>query len=151
MITLAQQRERRRRIIDVTLGIARGGGYEAVKMRAVAERADVALATLYRYFPSKPNLLLSVLECELDGVERTVGPVAPGAADRYERLWVMIAGLNAEMARDPRLAEAMARTFMAAYTANAVTRTVCAIGSTSCSRGYSPVGNRPRWNDTWPG
>jgi Bacterial regulatory proteins, tetR family len=55
MITLAQQRERRRHIISVTLGVARGGGYETVRMRAVAERADVAVATLYRYFPSKPN------------------------------------------------------------------------------------------------
>ena len=28
-------------------------------MRAVAERADVALGTLYRYFPSKIHLLVS--------------------------------------------------------------------------------------------
>src|SRR3954465_16055951 len=42
MITLAQRRQRRRRIISVTLGIARGGGYEAVQMRAVAERAWVS-------------------------------------------------------------------------------------------------------------
>ena len=30
-------------------------------MRAVAERADVALGTLYRYFPSKIHLLVSAL------------------------------------------------------------------------------------------
>jgi AcrR family transcriptional regulator len=116
MITLAQQRERRRHIIGVTLGVARGGGYEAVQMRAVAERADVAVGTLYRYFPSKPNLLLCALESELDRVERKACLVAPGAADRYEQLWQVIARLNAEMARVPRLAEAMARAFMVAYT-----------------------------------
>ena len=35
------QRERRKRILDATLAIASKGGYEAVQMRAVAERADV--------------------------------------------------------------------------------------------------------------
>jgi AcrR family transcriptional regulator len=115
MITLAEQRKRRRHIIGVTLGIARAGGYEAVQMRAVAERADVAV--VYRYFPSKPNLLLSALESELDRVERKARLVAPREAERYEQLWQLIARLNAEMARDPRLAEAMARAFMVAYTA----------------------------------
>ena len=41
------QRERRKRILDATLAIASKGGYEAVQMRAVAERADVAVGTLY--------------------------------------------------------------------------------------------------------
>lgn len=116
MMSPAQQRERRRHIIGVTLGMARGGGYEAVQMRAVAERADLAVGTIYRYFPSKPNLLLSALESELDRVERKVRSVARSRADRYEQLWQLIARLNAEMARDPRLAEAMARAFMVAYT-----------------------------------
>ena len=52
------QRERRKRILDATLAIASKGGYEAVQMRAVAERADVAVGTLYRYFPSKVHLLV---------------------------------------------------------------------------------------------
>ena len=47
------QRERRKRILDATMAIASKGGYEAVQMRAVADRADVAVGTLYRYFPSK--------------------------------------------------------------------------------------------------
>ena len=37
------------------------GGFDAVQMRAVAEQADVALGTLYRYFPSKIHLLVSAL------------------------------------------------------------------------------------------
>ena len=50
------QRERRKRILDATMAIASKGGYEAVQMRAVADRADVAVGTLYRYFPSKVHL-----------------------------------------------------------------------------------------------
>ena len=55
------QRERRKRILDATMAIASKGGYEAVQMRAVADRADVAVGTLYRYFPSKVHLLVSAL------------------------------------------------------------------------------------------
>jgi hypothetical protein len=53
----AAQRDRRRRILDATLALASKGGFDAVQMRAVAESADVALGTLYRYFPSKIHLL----------------------------------------------------------------------------------------------
>ena len=38
----AAQRERRKRILDATLALASKGGYDAVQMRTVAERADVA-------------------------------------------------------------------------------------------------------------
>ena len=57
----AAQRERRTRILDATIALASKGGFDAVQMRAVAERADVALGTLYRYFPSKIHLLVSAL------------------------------------------------------------------------------------------
>ena len=55
----AAQRDRRKRILDATLALASKGGYDAVQMRAVAQKADVALGTLYRYFPSKIHLLVS--------------------------------------------------------------------------------------------
>ena len=55
------QRERRARILDAAVALAAKGGFEQMQMRAVAERADVALGTLYRYFPSKIHLLVSAL------------------------------------------------------------------------------------------
>jgi AcrR family transcriptional regulator len=42
----AAQRDRRRRILEATLVLASKGGYDAVQMRTVAERAGVALGTL---------------------------------------------------------------------------------------------------------
>ncbi len=63
------QRERRKRILDATMAIASKGGYEAVQMRAVADRADVAVGTLYRYFPSKVHLLVSALGREFEPID----------------------------------------------------------------------------------
>ncbi len=37
--------------------LAREGGYDAVQMREVSARADVALGTIYRYFASKDEIL----------------------------------------------------------------------------------------------
>lgn len=48
---------RRQRIIAAAIELGTEGGYDAVHMRIVAERAEVALATVYRYFQSKDHLL----------------------------------------------------------------------------------------------
>src|SRR5579859_7670577 len=84
----AAQRERRKRILDATLTLASKGGYEAVQMRAVADRADVALGTLYRYFPSKIHLLVSALASEFERTNERLArrPVpADTPADRIDR------------------------------------------------------------------
>ena len=65
----AAQRDRRKRILDATIALASQGGFDAVQMRAVAEQADVALGTLYRYFPSKIHLLVSALQREFERTE----------------------------------------------------------------------------------
>src|SRR5260370_7119613 len=69
------QRERRNRILDATLALASKGGYDAVQMRAVAERADVAVGTLYRYFPSKVHLLVSALSREFEQIQSKRNPL----------------------------------------------------------------------------
>ncbi len=53
----ANQVARRTRVIDAALELASEGGYDAVQMRDVAGRAQVALGTIYRYFSSKDHLL----------------------------------------------------------------------------------------------
>ena len=59
-LTRAQQ-ARRQRVIDAAMGLGLEGGYEAVQMRDVASRADVAMGTVYRYFTSKDHLLAATL------------------------------------------------------------------------------------------
>lgn len=108
----AAQRDRRRRILDATIALASKGGFEAVQMRAVAERADVALGTLYRYFPSKIHLLVSGLARELErGQERLDRTAIPGDTP-YDRVLFMLGRITRAMQRDPHLTEAMTRAFM---------------------------------------
>jgi TetR/AcrR family transcriptional regulator, cholesterol catabolism regulator len=52
-----KQAERRARVIQAAMHLAREGGYDAVQMREVSARADVALGTIYRYFASKDEIL----------------------------------------------------------------------------------------------
>ncbi len=107
------QRERRKRILDATLAIASKGGYEAVQMRAVAERADVAVGTLYRYFPSKVHLLVSALGREFERIDaKTDRAALAGGATAYQRLNIMVGKLNRAMQRNPLLTEAMTRAFV---------------------------------------
>lgn len=56
-----EQRDRRQRVIDVAFEMGAEGGYEAVQMRDVAATANVALATIYRYFSSKDDLLAAAM------------------------------------------------------------------------------------------
>lgn len=107
----AAQRDRRKRILDATIALASKGGFEAVQMRAVAEKADVALGTLYRYFPSKIHLLVSGLARELErGQERDKSSI-PGET-AYDRLLFVLGRITRAMQRDPNLTEAMTRAFM---------------------------------------
>jgi len=59
--------ERRSRIIRTALDLLSESDFDDIQMRDVAERSDVALATLYRYFPSKEQLFAAV---QLEWVER---------------------------------------------------------------------------------
>ena len=104
------QRERRKRILDSTLALASKGGYEAVQMRAVAERADVAVGTLYRYFPSKVHLLVSALAREFERIESR-RKMPPGQTPQ-ERMHLILGQITRAMQRDPLLTEAMTRAFM---------------------------------------
>jgi AcrR family transcriptional regulator len=108
----AAQRERRKRILDVTLALASKGGYEAVQMRTVAERADVALGTLYRYFPSKIHLLVGALTMEMDQIQDKLDRKPIPGETPTERMLYVLSRVTRNMQRDPLLTEAMTRAFM---------------------------------------
>ncbi|BCY13373.1 cholesterol catabolism transcriptional regulator KstR [Actinoplanes sp. L3-i22] len=108
----AAQRDRRRRILEATLLLASKGGYDAVQMRTVAERAEVALGTLYRYFPSKIHLLVSALAAELEKTQEKLERKPIPGDNPDERMRFVLSRVTRAMQREPQLTEAMTRAFM---------------------------------------
>jgi AcrR family transcriptional regulator len=108
----AAQRERRKRILDATIALASQGGYDAVQMRAVAERADVALGTLYRYFPSKIHLLVTALAREFEETNANLDRKAVPGDTTADRVMYVLGRTTRTLQRDPNLTEALTRAFM---------------------------------------
>jgi AcrR family transcriptional regulator len=108
----AAQRERRKRILDATLALASKGGYDAVQMRTVAEQSNVALGTLYRYFPSKIHLLVSGLAREFERTQEKLARTPVSGDTSYDRVLYVLGRITRNMQREPMLLEAMTRAFM---------------------------------------
>jgi AcrR family transcriptional regulator len=108
----AAQRDRRKRILDATIALASQGGFDAVQMRAVAERADVALGTLYRYFPSKIHLLVSALQREFERTEVALRDKPVEGDTTADRVINTLKRTTRGMQSDPQLTEALTRAFM---------------------------------------
>lgn len=108
----AAQRDRRRRILDATIELASRGGFDAVQMRAVAERADVALGTLYRYFPSKIHLLVSALARQFEDSQTNFGRRSVPGDSPAERVIYVLKRATRGMQGDAHLTEALTRAFM---------------------------------------
>ncbi len=108
----AAQRERRKRILDATYDLARDGGFDAVQMRAVADSAEVALGTLYRYFPSKIHLLVSALAREFERNEALFRKMEIPGDTAAERVIFVMKRTTRGLQGDPKLTEALTRAFM---------------------------------------
>lgn len=106
------QRERRKRILDATIILAASGGFEAVQMRAVAEHADVALGTLYRYFPSKIHLLVSAMDRELERANRSMSAADAVGVTPADRVINALKRISRGLEGDQNITEALTRAFM---------------------------------------
>ena len=87
------QAARRARVLEAAMALATEGGYDAVQMRDVASRAQVALGTIYRYFASKDHLLAACqletwreLERRLDGRPLTGDTASERVSELFRRL-----------------------------------------------------------------
>ena len=84
-----EQQARRARLVEAARELASEGGYSAVTMHDVADRAGVARATVYRYFSSKDHLLTEVAS----EWARVLADVRAPEADPAERLSVLLEAL----------------------------------------------------------
>ncbi|MBB5997490.1 AcrR family transcriptional regulator [Streptomonospora salina] len=108
------QNQRRKRIVQTAAALALRGGVEAMQMRAVAERAGVALGTLYRYFPSKMDLVVAVVTEELDLVETSISRRPPTAETAAGRAVDVLMRATRGLMREPELADALVRSLIMA-------------------------------------
>jgi AcrR family transcriptional regulator len=106
------QHQRRRRIVQAAAALASRGGVEAMQMRTVAERAGVALGTLYRYFPSKMDLVVAVVNEELDLLEGSLERRPPRAAAPPRRAVEVLMRATRGLMREPELADALIRSLL---------------------------------------
>ena len=105
-LTSAQQ-ARRQRVIDAAMTLGLEGGYEAVQMRDVAARADVAMGTVYRYFTSKDHLLAATLVSWIEQLDGRLAQQPPRGLEPSERVLDVLDRALRAMARQPRLVAAV--------------------------------------------
>ncbi|MBM7458098.1 TetR family transcriptional regulator [Rhodococcus coprophilus] len=113
------QRARYMRIIGTAKELATEGGYEAVQMRAVADRSGVALGTVYRYFPSKNHLLVVALVLEFEAARRRFADVELPGETPHDRLMVVFRASVEHLEDKPRLYDALVRATMFADASSA--------------------------------
>lgn len=101
--------QRRQRIVEAAIELGTEGGYEAVHMRVVAERAGVALATVYRYFESKDHLLSAAVS-EYTGQLQAQLARSPARGDTpADRLVDVLRRASRGLERRPNFAAALIR------------------------------------------
>ncbi len=108
----ARRVARRKRIIAAALDLASRGGYEAVQMRDVASRAGVALATLYRYFPSKDQLLAHTWADWSHEIEDHMSHHPLRGASSGARIMDFLRRATRALEREPKLASALLKSLL---------------------------------------
>jgi TetR/AcrR family transcriptional regulator, cholesterol catabolism regulator len=101
------QQARRGRVLEAAMELAASGGYELVQMRAVAQRAGVAMGTIYRYFESKDQLLGAALVEWSDQLARGLEERPPRGDAPLDRLVDVIGRASRAMERNPQLTAAL--------------------------------------------
>jgi len=63
-----KKRRRRARIFTAAIALFNQKGFTATAMKEISREADLAVGTLYNYFPSKNDLLLGIMEKKLEDI-----------------------------------------------------------------------------------
>ncbi|WP_232839301.1 TetR family transcriptional regulator [Streptomyces triticisoli] len=104
--TSARQKQRHARMLRAAARLGARHGFERMQMHDVAREADVAIATLYRYFPSKTHLFAAVMHEQVmrlsDG-----NPVPRPGPDPVDAVCELLVGASRQLLERPLLALAM--------------------------------------------
>jgi AcrR family transcriptional regulator len=121
--TSARQAARRVRILRAASDLGSRDGLTDVQMHDVAKEAGVAIATLYRYFPSKPFLFLAVLEWHIEQfLGDHDGVPALADADPVTEIAETLVALSGKLLGNRQLASAVALSSFSEYASAVPTR-----------------------------
>lgn len=111
-----EQKARYRRILRAAARLGAEKGLDGMQMQDVAKEAGVAIATLYRYFPSKTHLFTSVLAEQVDRLEEVTPRPKPGQ-DPAHAVADLLVDASRQLLRRPLLANAMLQSNNSAHAA----------------------------------
>ncbi|MFK4100281.1 TetR/AcrR family transcriptional regulator [Streptomyces sp. NPDC019531] len=117
----SRQQARRVAILRAASELAGREGLAGVQMLDVSKEAGVAIATLYRYFPSKTHLFTAVLEWHIEmflAGHRDADPTA----DRVTEVAETLIALTVKLLDNPLLASAVALSSFTEYASAPPTR-----------------------------
>ncbi len=103
----AETAARKERLIAAATGLAADGGYDAVQMRDVAARAEVALGTLYRHYASKDQLLLAAMAQQAANLRERLVQRPPTGDSPAERVSDVLRRASRALERAPLVTKAM--------------------------------------------
>jgi len=98
---------RKERLIAAAVALAAEGGYDAVQMRDVAARAEVALGTLYRHYASKDQLLLAAMAQQAATLRERLVQRPPTGATPAARVSDVLRRASRSLERAPLVTKAM--------------------------------------------
>lgn len=101
-----EQKERHQRILRAAARHGAEKGLERMQMHDVAKDAGVAIATLYRYFPSKTHLFTALMAASVDRLENLT-PDDGASADPVAAVSELLVRAGRELLSRPLLAHAM--------------------------------------------
>jgi AcrR family transcriptional regulator len=124
--------DKRERIQRAGWELFTGIGYDDTTTRAVADRADVAVGTLFRYATGKRDLLCLVMHDELAALTDARFATMPSSTSLLNQLMHLFHGLFSMYLDHPELAAAFVRNFPGADGPNG--RALMALTVTAVSR-----------------
>jgi AcrR family transcriptional regulator len=104
-----QKAETRSIILDVARNLFEEDGFDATTVRAVAERAGVALGTIFSHFPDKGALLIAAVLDDLAETDRQIMETMPPHAPIREQILHAAAAGFSYWCRRPGLSKTLLR------------------------------------------
>jgi AcrR family transcriptional regulator len=89
-LTEEEQSRRRKEIFHASVHLFLSKGFNETSMREIAEAAGIGKSTLYDYFPSKDDILLSFMEDELQKLTEDIKEIADQKIGAQEKLRQMM-------------------------------------------------------------